>query len=202
MSSWAANHNSLSPGMASGLSDFYRLEREELQRRGTRVAAAGAPMPSAKSLGQLHADVLRQSQLHGEWEERVALGLERGARGGAASRDEARATTAQVRHRVRHSGHPTRPQGTAASRGSTAAGPRASTSGSPAGQAGAPSQQQSASWGFGIGPDGSAGIEWARGGCGRSGALRSAPNPNPNPNPNPYPNPNPNPNPTPNPNQV
>ena len=115
----------------------------------------------------------RQSQLHDEWEERVALGLERGARGGAASRDEARATTAQVRHRVRHSGHPTllRPHGgTAASRGSTAAGPRASTSGPSAGQAGA-----SDSWGFGIGPDGSAGLEWARGGGGRIGALRSAP---------------------------
>ena len=164
--------------MASGLSDFYRLEREELQRRGKdsriNVAAAGAPVPSAKALGQLHADVLRrQSQLHDEWEERVALGLERGARGGAASRDEARATTAQVRHRVRHSGHPTllRPHGgTAASRGSTAAGPRASTSGPSAGQAGA-----SDSWGFGIGPDGSAGLEWARGGGGRIGALRSAP---------------------------
>ena len=170
--------------MASGLSDFYRFEREELLRAHatlhTRVASAGAPMPSVKALGQLHADVLRrQSELHDEWEERVALGLERGARGGAASRDEARATTAQLRHRVRYGGHPTLlgPKvGNAASRGSTAAGPRASTSsGSPAVQAGAPSQQPSASWGFGIGPDGSAGTEWARGGGGRVGTLRTAP---------------------------
>ena len=47
--------------MASGLSDFYRLEREELLRRGTPLrdtaAAAGAPMPSLKALSRLHADV-------------------------------------------------------------------------------------------------------------------------------------------------
>ena len=53
--------------MASGLSDFYRREREELQRRGKdsriSVAAAGAPVPSAKALGQLHADVLRVAWL-------------------------------------------------------------------------------------------------------------------------------------------
>ena len=55
------------PRKASGLSDFYRLEREELQRRGkdsrVNVAAAGAPVPSAKALGQLHADVLRVAWL-------------------------------------------------------------------------------------------------------------------------------------------
>jgi len=47
--------------MASGLSDFYRLEREELLRRGTPLhdtaAAAGAPMPTLKALSRLHADV-------------------------------------------------------------------------------------------------------------------------------------------------
>ena len=49
------------PSMASGLSDFYRLEREELLRRGTPLrdtaAAMGAPMPSLKALSRLHADV-------------------------------------------------------------------------------------------------------------------------------------------------
>ena len=169
--------------MASGLSDFYRLEREELLRRGTPLhdtaAAAGAPMPSLKALSRLHADVLRrQSQPHEEWEERVALGLERGARGGATSAvDEARATSAQVRHRVRHSGHPAllRPQGTAGSRSSTSAGPSASSSGSVSrgGRGSAPSHQppgswgdHQRSWGFGIGPEGSVGLEWARGGGG------------------------------------
>ena len=120
----------------------------------------------------------RQSQPHEEWEERVALGLERGARGGATSAvDEARATSAQVRHRVRHSGHPAllRPQGTAASRSSTSAGPSAGSSGSVsrAGRGSAPSHQppgpwgdHQRSWGFGIGPEGSVGLEWARGGGG------------------------------------
>lgn len=56
------------------LSDLFRLERETLQRRGTRqVSVVGAPTPSVKALGRLHADVLQQqSQLHDEWQERFS----------------------------------------------------------------------------------------------------------------------------------
>ena len=68
-----------------------------------------------------------------------------------------------------------RPQGTAASRSSISAGPSAGSSGSVsrAGRGSAPSHQppgpwgdHQRSWGFGIGPEGSVGLEWARGGGG------------------------------------
>jgi len=43
--------------MASGLSDFYRLEREELLRRGTPLHDTAAAAGALKALSRLHADV-------------------------------------------------------------------------------------------------------------------------------------------------
>ena len=84
------------------LSDAYRLEREELQRRGRSFGSSGSLDPATRSLealGAFHNSVLREKDdLHEEWHDQV-LGKVAGLRGDPAV--GRRASNAQLMHRVK-----------------------------------------------------------------------------------------------------
>ena len=90
----------------TNLSEAFRLEREELLRRGPCESWSGI---SVKQAGKAHTEVLRQEA---QLQDDALLKLERGPPAAVrttkqfTSRDEARANTAQTVQRMRYT-HPT-----------------------------------------------------------------------------------------------
>ena len=85
------------------LSDVYRLQREEIERRGRSSAGSLDPATrSLEALGAFHDSVLREKdELYEDWQDHV-LAKVAGMRGDAAARS---ASQAQLMHRVRNT-HP------------------------------------------------------------------------------------------------
>ena len=147
----------------TNLSEAFRLEREELLRRGPRESWSGI---SVKQAGKAHTEVLRQEA---QLQDDALLKLERGPPAAVrttkqfTSRDEARANTAQTVQRMRYT-HPTllrQHGGTASEQGQRERGSSTNLAEQRAKLTSAGSSQRPESP-FGVGPQGATGNDWAR----------------------------------------